>query len=74
MAGEITDKHRLFFVNAKLEFALYFDPKIKDKDLILKNFFDSKDWKWYEKLWEVKKVIKTTISDDLREIRIEVKY
>lgn len=37
--------HRKFYVNDKLEFALFYDKKVKDKDTIINTFIESKDWK-----------------------------
>lgn len=73
MAAEITDKHRLFYINNILGFALFYDSKIIDKDTIIKNFLESSDWKFYERIWEVKKIVKTSISEDLKEVRVETK-
>ena len=50
----ITDKHRLFFVDEKLEFAIFFDPNIKDKDKIIEEFITSKDWLWYKDYFNIK--------------------
>jgi hypothetical protein len=67
----VTEKHRCFIVNGKLEFALFFDPAITDKNIIIKTFFDSKDWKWHLDYFKVK-VIKTEVSPDLKEVYITV--
>lgn len=71
MSCGVTSEHRCFYVNGKLEFALFFDPTIKDKQLIIKTFLESKDWKWYESYFKVK-VIKTEITKDLKEVHISV--
>ena len=68
----LTNFHRKFFVNNKLEFALFFDAKIKDKDKIIQDFLESKDWKWHLNYFNVT-VTKTTISKDLMEIYITTK-
>lgn len=69
----LTDKHRSFFVNDKLEFALFFDPNIKDTEKIINDFLESKDWKWFKDFYNIKKIKKTEISKDLREVRITCK-
>lgn len=71
-SSRITDKHRLFFVNDVLEFALFFDPNIKDKDKIVEEFLTSKDWIWYKDYFKVR-VQNIQVSEDLREIKIATK-
>ena len=70
MKDKLTDQHRLFYVNDKLEFAKFYDPKIIDKEIIIKNFLESKDWEFYKDVWEVRKVKNIEISPDLKEVRI----
>lgn len=67
---ETTKSNRLFYINDKLEFSLFYDPTIVDKDLIIKKFLDSKDWEFYKSIWEIKKVKKIDISDDLMVVRV----
>lgn len=68
----ITDKHRCFYVNGKLEFALWYDSAIVDKEKIIKDFLESRDFKFLADYcgWKVKK---TEISDDLKRVDITVK-
>lgn len=67
----ITEKHRVFIVNGKMEFAWFYDDKIKDKKQILDDFLDSKDWKSYLEYNKVK-IKSANISKDLKTITIEV--
>jgi hypothetical protein len=73
MLNPISKDHRLFYVNGKLEFALFYDKSIKDKEIIINTFLESKDWKWYKSYYEVKKVKKIEVSKDLKEFRITCK-
>lgn len=68
----ITDKHRKFYVNGKLEFALFYDPKEKNKQEIEKNFLDSHMWKSWANYCNLK-VISVDISKDLKEVYITAK-
>ena len=68
--SRLTDKHRLFYVNDVLEFALFYDPRVTDKETIIKTFLDSKEWKFYEFTYEIKKVKKAEISEDLKIVKI----
>lgn len=61
--------HRKFYVNEKLEFALFYDSKIVDKGLILKTFLESKEWKSFCHYFSFK-VSSTKISKDLKEVHI----
>jgi hypothetical protein len=70
--SRLTDKHRLFYVNDVLEFALFYDPRVTDKETIIKTFLDSKEWKFYEFTYEIKKVKKAEISEDLKIVKIIV--
>jgi len=65
-------KHRKFYVNGKLEFALFYDLKINNKEQILKSFFESKDWKFMANYcdWKVKSV---EVNSDLTEVYIKLK-
>ena len=73
MIDHITDDHRLVYINGKLEFALFYDKSIKDKKVILNNFLESKDWKWYKSYYEIKKISKSELSKNLKEIKIVCK-
>jgi hypothetical protein len=73
MQNRITDQHRLFYVNGELEFALFYDPKIVDKSTIINSFLESRDWKWYMQVYDLKKVEKATISKDLKRVDIAAK-
>lgn len=70
--SKINKPHRKFYVNDKLEFSFYYDETIKDKDQILKEFFNCRDWKFMKTYcnWEVKD---TKINSDLSVIYINVK-
>jgi len=65
-------KFRKFYVNKKLEFSFFYDESEKNKDKILKDFFDSGDWKTLSSYcnWKLKDV---QCSSDLTEINITVK-
>lgn len=67
----ITDKHRLFYVNDKMEFALFYDASIKDPKVIVDSFLASKDFKCQAAYcgWKVKN---TKISKDLKRVDITV--
>jgi hypothetical protein len=65
-----TDKHRKFYINGELFFSLFYDPAIIDKNKIISDFLESKDWKWYKYTFEVKEK-NTSISKDLKEVYIE---
>ena len=66
----ITESHRLFYVNDKLEFALYYNDAIKDPKQIVADFLASKDFKFMAQYcgWKVKS---TKISKDLKRVDIE---
>lgn len=66
----ITEKHRLFYVNGKLEFAFYFDATVKDPKKIIEEFLDCKDFKCQADYcgWKVKS---TKISEDLMRVDID---
>ena len=70
----VTSKHRLFYVNGKLEFAIFYDPSVIDKDIIRANFTSSKDWKAFLRQNEVKSVKNFDFSDDLTTVQIKVKF
>jgi hypothetical protein len=69
----ITDKHRLFYINDVMEFALFYDSKVIDKKLILDTFLESKNWKFYCQTYEVKRILKSKVSDDLKRVDITTK-
>ena len=64
-------KHRNFHVNGKIEFSLYFDPKITDQDQIINEFFEDKDWKTWCDTVNVKPV-SWKFSEDLLNVYIDV--
>lgn len=72
MSGELTDKHRLFYLDDELTYAFFFDPAVTDKKKILEDFFNCRDWKWHVDYFKVK-VASAIVSDDLKEVRIKSK-
>ena len=68
----ITDKHRLFIINGKLEFALFCEPS-DTKESIETEFLNSSYWKDYRRVYEVKKVTSFKVSKDLKKIQIRAK-
>lgn len=64
--------HRKFYVDGKLEFSLFFDQNIKEKEKILKLFLEDKLWKWHCKYFGLE-IEKTNFSKDLTEVYIETK-
>ena len=72
MFNLITKKHRLIFIDGKIEFALFFDSSIKNKKEIMAQFLASKDWIGFSKTNEVK-CKDIIISKDLKEIHIKTK-
>ena len=68
----LSPKHRKFYVNDRLEFALFYDALITDKDKILKDFLDSSLWKCHESYCKLK-IVSTKISEDLKEVWITTK-
>lgn len=74
MSPQITEDHRQFFINDKLEFALFYDKKIKDKEKIIEDFLKGLDWKSFAIYSKVKKIIKTEVSKDLKKVFIFVEY
>jgi hypothetical protein len=69
----ITEKHRLFYINDKLEFALFYDKSLVDKDKIKNSFLNGKDWKDYERYNKVTSITSFNISDDLKVVNIKVR-
>ena len=69
----ITDKHRLFYVNGKLEFALFYDKSVTDKEKIKENFLKDRDWLSFERYNQIKTIKSFEVSDDLKEVRIEAR-
>lgn len=65
-------KHRHFYVNDVLKFGFFFDPAIVDKKVIVDEFLKCRDFKSLADYcgW---KVLKTSISDDLMRVDLEVK-
>lgn len=68
-----TQGHRNFFINGKREFAVFFNPEIVDKEVIVREFIESKDWKWYAGHFGVK-VKSSKVSDDLLRVDIETEH
>ena len=63
---------RDFYVNGKLEFSLWFEPEVEDKDQIIEEFMDDRDWKfmsWYCG-WTF---VSAEFSDDLLRVDIKVR-
>jgi hypothetical protein len=67
-------KHRKFYINDRLEFAYLSNITIKNKEKILELFFNSKDWKDYRYLYNIKgtAIPQTKISEDTLEIWITI--
>lgn len=65
-------KYRCFFVNDKFEFALFFDNTVTDKNLILSDFLNWKDWKFHLFYFDVE-FVSAKFSDDLSRVDIVVK-
>lgn len=70
IAHRLTDKHRKFYINGELFFALFYDSAITDKKKIIDDFLASRDWKDYKRIFEVKEK-EVSISKDLKEVYIE---
>lgn len=63
------EKHRCFYVDDVLRYALYYDKNITDPKVIVDNFIASKDWREYSELWQVKPY-KFKVSPDLKRVDI----
>lgn len=70
--SENSRSHRNFHVDGKLEFALFFDPNVKDKEKIVNDFLDSRDWKWWAD-YNKFEVDSWSISEDLINVYIITK-
>ena len=60
----ITDKHRKFYIDGKLEYALFYNPEVVDKEQIVKDFLESISWKDYSNFYN-KKFDKVSFEDNL---------
>jgi len=69
----ITDRHRVFYINDKLEYALFYNKEIVDKEKIKDNFLAGKDWKDFSRYNDVKSIISFIVSEDLKTVHIKVK-
>ena len=66
---EINIPRRDFYINNVLEFSLFYDESISDKDSIIARFLESNDWKWFKNLYNVK-FKEGNVSDDLKRVDI----
>lgn len=69
MGGKLDPDYRNIYVNGTLEFSLFYDPLITDKNTIINQFIEDREWKFFIKRNKFK-VTKISISNDLKIIKI----
>jgi len=63
---------RDFYIKDKLEFSLFFDASVVDKDVIMQTFLDSNVWKSHASIFEWK-YVSAKFSEDLSRVDIKVR-